>query len=386
MRDRRERIYLNIVFISHASVLNGAPISLAELVEEILRVRAPETISVGWPVNGPIQDKFDLSGSDVFFYAGGFRGREILVTRPKIKKKLGKIFVEKKVDLVIANSLESFRAVQAASERRIPVIWMIHELMTSYRDRRELPEMRSAAQLADRLIFNSRTSLAFSSELGAGIKEKSGVIYPGVHIPSQVVDKRTIRRELGLDMEGIILGSIGDICPQKGYESLIRAFGIISRSLPEARLLIIGRTPERFRDFKNRLMDICRELALSDRVEFSGEKLDLPRRINLLDLLIHPSGIESFGRVIIEALAREIPVVAARSGGAEEILTDGETGSLVPVGDPKALAGVVLSMIDNRARSRVMAQRGRDEVKEKYSITRTAMELEEEIKRLSPID
>ncbi len=376
---------MNIAFISHASVLNGAPISLAELVEEILRGRAAETILVGWPAPGPILKKYDLSGADIFFYAAGFRGREILVTRPKIKKKLQKIFTEKKVDLVIANSLESFRAVQAASERRIPVIWMIHELMTAYRNRRELPEMKAAAHRADRLIFNSRLSLDLSSELGEGIKGKSGVIYPGIYIPTQIADRRTIRQELGLAVEGVVLGCIGDICPQKGIEPLIRAFEIISRSLPEARLLIIGRTPERFREFKNRLMDLCRELDLSERVDFPGEKLDLPRWLSALDLLIHPSGRESFGRVIIEALAREIPVVAARSGGAEEILTDGKTGSLVPVGDPEALARAALSMISDPARSRSMAQRGRVEVKEKYSITRTATEWEEEIKRFSRI-
>jgi len=363
--------------------LNGAPISLAELVEEILREKTRETISIGWPVPGPITDKYALSGAENFFYAGGFGGREILVTRPRIRKRLQKIFAGKKVDLVIANSLESFRAVQAASDRRIPVIWMIHELMTAYRDRRELPEMRSTARLADRLIFNSRSSLDLSEELGEGIREKSGIIYPGIHIPTQLADRRTNRRDLDLEVEGIILGCIGDICPQKGIESLIRAFGVISRSLSGARLLIIGRTPERYLGFKNRLMDICRELDLSERVEFSGEKLDLPRWLSALDILIHPSGRESFGRVIIEALAREIPVVAARSVGAEEILTDGGTGFLVPVKDPEALAGAVLSMLDHPARSRDMARRGRTEVKEKYSITRTAMKWEEEIKSLA---
>lgn len=375
---------MNIAFISHASVLNGAPISLAELVEEIIRERGPGTISVGWPAPGPILNRYDLSGAEIFFYAGGFGGREILVTRPKIMKKLQKRFKDNKVEMVIANSLESFRAVQAASERRIPVIWMIHELMTAYRDRRELPEMKAAAQMADRLIFNSRTSLSFSSELGESIIEKSGIIYPGVHLPPRIVDKRTVRRELGLEVEGIILGSIGDICPQKGYESLIRAFGIISRSYPEARLLIIGRTPERYRDFRDRLIDLSRELDLGELVDFLGEKLDLPRWIPALDLLIHPSRRESFGRVIVEALAREVPVVAARSGGAEEILTDGKTGFLVSVGDSGALAGSVLRMIGNHDQARAMARRGREEVKDRYTIARTARELEGEIKRISP--
>ena len=385
MRDRRERIYLNIAFVSHASVLNGAPISLVELVEELLRKFPACSASVGFPVPGPILDKYDLSGADIFFYGSGFGGREILVTRPKIKKNLQRRFEKKRVDLVIANSLESFRAVQAASELRIPVIWMIHELMTAYRGRRELPDMRSAAQLADRLVFNSRRSLALSSELGDGIGEKSGVIYPGVRIPDKIPDRRSVRNELGLELEGLLLGSIGDICPQKGYESLVRAFAIISRSYPSARLLIIGRTPERYREFQSRLVDLCRELDLGERVEFAGEKMDLTRWIGALDLLIHPSWSESFGRVIVEALAREVPVVAARSGGAEEIMANGETGFLVPVEDPEALAGAAIRMISDQDQARAMAIRGRAEVMERYTIARTAMELEEEIKRVSPI-
>jgi len=376
---------MNIAFISHASVLNGAPISLAELAEYFLKKSPGWRISVGLPGPGPILDKYDFSGADIFFYGSGFGGREILVTRPKIRRKILKILGEKKIDLVIANSLESFRAVQAASDRKIPVIWMIHELMTAYRGRRELPDMRSAAQLADRLIFNSRRSLALSPELGDGIGEKSGVIYPGVQIPDKIVKKLPVRNELGLNPEGLLLGSIGDICPQKGYEALIRAFAIIARSYPSARLLIIGRTPDRYRRFQRQLVDICRELDLVERVKFAGEKMDLPRWLSALDLLIHPSRLESFGRVIAEALVREVPVVASRSGGAEEIMVNGETGFLMPVGDPEALAEATLRMISEPDQARAMAVKGRAVVMERYSIARTAMELESEINRVSPI-
>ena len=82
---------MNIAFISHASVLNGAPISLAELVEEILYENGRDDISIGLPGSGPLLKKHSLSGADIFFYAGGFMGREILVTRPKIKNKLVKV-------------------------------------------------------------------------------------------------------------------------------------------------------------------------------------------------------------------------------------------------------------------------------------------------------
>ena len=372
---------MRIAFISHASVLNGAPISLAELAGEILKESEPGDIFLGVPVPGPLLDKYELPGAEIFFYAGAFGGREVLVTRPRIRSRLRKIFAGNEIDLVVANSLESFRAVQAAADSGIPVIWMLHELLTDYRDRREIGEMREGALLADRLIFNSRTALELASILGEGLREKACVIYPGIPLFPRCDDAGTARRELGLKTEGVILGSIGDICPQKGYESLIRAFGIYARDDSAARLLIIGRTPERYREFRSRLLDLCRELGIDDRVVFTGEKMDISPWIEALDLLIHPSWRESFGRVIVEALAREVPVVATRSGGAEEILEDSETGLLVPQQDPQALAAAIGRMIGSPPRAREMARRGRAVVEEKFTITRAAAELKEEIAR-----
>ena len=85
---------MKIAFISHASVLNGAPISLAELVEEVVKDFGPGSVSAGFPVPGPLLEKYDLPGAEVFFYAAGLGGREIIVTHPKIRRKLGKIFNE----------------------------------------------------------------------------------------------------------------------------------------------------------------------------------------------------------------------------------------------------------------------------------------------------
>lgn len=373
---------MNIAFISHASVLNGAPISLAELVDELLGNLPPGELSTGWPVPGPVLDKYDLAGAEKFFYAEDWRGREILVTKPTIKKRLRKKFAEKKIELVIANSLESFRAVQAASKMRIPVIWMIHELVSSYLDRREFPEMRSAARTADRLIFNSRTALSFSSELGEGIKEKSRIIYPGIRLPGTKVDKKSARHELGLDSNEIILASIGDICPQKGVKTLIRAFQVIFRSYPDTRLMIIGRSPPRYRGYYILLKNLCRELGLNKRIVFTGEQMDLSLWLSACDILVHASQSESFGRVIVESLAWEVPVVAVCSEGPKEIIEDRETGLLVPAGDPGAIAEGVIRMLDNYDQSLAMARKGRFCVEERYGIARTAEELKKEIESL----
>ncbi|MFH1037618.1 MAG: glycosyltransferase family 4 protein [PVC group bacterium] len=369
---------MKIVFISHASVLNGAPITLAELVEELLKDIEPGSISLGLPAAGMLLQRHPLAGAEVFFYARSFTGREILVTRPRIRKRLRAIFAEKEADLVVANSLESFRAVQAAADVEVPVIWMLHELLTSYCGRRELEEMKEAARLADRVIFNSRSALELAPILGEGIEEKSRVIYPGVPLPPPDEERAGGGGRPG-EGGGPLLGSVGDICPQKGHESLIRGFGLLLRDCPSARLMIIGRTPGRYRDFRNRMETLCRELGIGERVVFRGERIDLPRCLRELDLLIHPSWGESFGRVVVEALAREVPVVASRSGGVEEILTDGSTGLLIPPRDPEALAAAARRMITRPAEAREMACRGRQAVEERFAIGRFAGELKREM-------
>ncbi len=372
-------MYMKIIFISHASVMNGAPITLAELVEELLKDTELGDIAVGLPGDGMLLKRHPLTGAGVFFYARAFAGREIIVTHPRIRGRLRKIFMKEEADLVVANSLESFRAVQAAADAGVPVIWMLHELMTAYRERRELGYMKEAALLADRLIFNSRSALDLAPLLGPGLEEKSGFIYPGIPLPPGDEESVYRRENPGKRDAGPLLGSVGDLCPQKGYESLIRGFGILSREYPSARLLIIGRTPKRYRDFQNGMEALCRELGIGERVVFMGERSDLPRYLRALDLLVHPSWGESFGRVIVEALARGVPVVATRSGGVEEILTDGLTGLLVPREDPGALAAAVHRMIDRPAEAGAMARRGKETVEKKFTMFRFAGELKKEI-------
>ena len=130
-------------FISHASVLNGAPITLAELVIELARRSDPGRCVLGIPTSGPLLKNYDLSRVELFRYGQSRFGREISVGSPRIRHRLKKILADRRISLVVANSLESFRAVEAAAELGLPVIWLIHELAAGYRERREWEEMLS---------------------------------------------------------------------------------------------------------------------------------------------------------------------------------------------------------------------------------------------------
>ena len=93
------------------------------------------------------------------FLNGVDYGRAVPVGRPRTRRRLKKIFIDREIGLVVANSLESFRAVEAAADLGLPVIWLLHELAAGYRERREWGEMRAAAGRADRLTDPERTPL-----------------------------------------------------------------------------------------------------------------------------------------------------------------------------------------------------------------------------------
>ncbi len=193
------------------------------------------------------------------------------------------------------------------------------------------------------------------------------------------------REELGLEPGRILLGSAGDICPGKGYETLLRAFQLISAALPDCRLLLLGRTPRRFSGFADSLRRLAAELSLEGKIIFAGEKIDLSVWLNSLDVFIHPSRRESLGRVIIEALARGKPVVAARSKGAEEIITDGETGRLVPPDQPAALAEAVLGALRRPAVAGSWGEEGKEMVLRRFSLSDTIQKLSAEILSLPTV-
>lgn len=373
---------MKVGFISHASVLNGAPITLVELVRELKKISAPFSSLLGVPVPGPLVERFDLSGIELFFYGRNRFGKEIPVGRPRIRRRLRRLMKKRGVNLAVVNSLESFRAVEAASDLGIPVIWMVHELAAGYQKRREWAEIRAAVPRADRLIFNSRIALSQARMLGEGTAGKSRVIHPGISLDRPGGEGDRGGREVLAGGEPPVLGCIGDICPQKGYRELIEAFAVISRARPGTRLVVAGRLPGQFRGFKQELDELIRQLNLGDRIRFEGEFFDLRRRLGNFDLLVHPSPSESFGRAAAEALARGVPVVAARSGGVEEIIRDRETGYLVPAGDPEALAAAVLRVLADPEGARATARRGREEVGEKFSLPRAAGKMRAEIEAL----
>lgn len=153
--------------------------------------------------------------------------------------------------------------------------------------------------------------------------------------------RNRVRREFGVGSEDFLVGMIASFHPLKGHEFLLQALPEIVRGATNARLFLIGQGDR---------SQIERRLAnssLEDRVIFAGQRSDIVDCISALDVLVHPSLSESFGQVVVEAMATGVPVVATPLGIAAEIIKDGTSGRIIPQRDPAAIADAVLFLYRN---------------------------------------
>jgi len=134
-------------------------------------------------------------------------------------------------------------------------------------------------------------------------------------------------------------------------------------------------------NYKEKLNALTAHLGINNKVVFTGFRDDLPEVIAALDVAAVPSIAEPFGRVIVEAMAMEKPVVVFNAGAAREILS-GDCGMIIEPGDNKGFIKAISGLLADRARCKKMGSRARDVVLEKFSIEKNILEIEGFYKKL----
>lgn len=192
---------------------------------------------------------------------------------------------------------------------------------------------RALAPLVSRFVTVSQDLNRWLVEEVRVPARKVRTIYNGVDTSRFAPgDRGAARRALGIPPEAGVVGTVGRLDPVKDQAGLMRAVAGIQRARPTV-LVIVGEGPLR------RALDGLRdELGLGDRLRLLGERQDIPQILQALDCFALPSVGEGVSNAILEAMATGLPVVATRVGGNVELVRDGETGRLVEVGQPEALA------------------------------------------------
>jgi glycosyltransferase involved in cell wall biosynthesis len=157
-------------------------------------------------------------------------------------------------------------------------------------------------------------------------------------------ERRTRRRDLGINDDEIVLANIARLYPEKAQDQLLRMLPTLQHRHPKTRLWIAGVGP-----LENELRSLCRHLGLQSSVRFLGFVQDLPSLLALVDIQVSTSTAEGVPLSICAGMAAGLPIVATDVGGLSEILNHGRAGVLVPCGEEPTFLDAVTDLIQHFA-------------------------------------
>lgn len=189
-------------------------------------------------------------------------------------------------------------------------------------------------------------------------------------------DRRAFLEKLGLAPARRYVGMAGEITPHKGQTDFVRAAALVAEKHLDVDFLIVGRDSTAGEKHLTELKKLIAELNLTARVKLLGWFEDVAEVLCVLDVFVSASRVEPFGLVIIEAMAAALPVVATKSEGAQEILTDGETGKLVPIGDAQNIAKAVSFFLENKEAAQTTGRKAEIAARENFDLARMITETE----------
>jgi glycosyltransferase involved in cell wall biosynthesis len=202
-------------------------------------------------------------------------------------------------------------------------------------------------------------------------------IYNGIEIdhydPERMdASRNKVRHELGLNEKASIIGAIGRLVWQKGFEYLIRSFPGVLKSCPDARLLLVGDGP-----LRANLEVLSEALDMKDKIIFAGFRSDIKEILASMDILVIPSLLEGFPMVTLEAMAMAKPIVATDIDGLREQIIDGESGILLPPEDPNALIRSIVRLLNEPQLAMRMGSYARKHVETEFPVEKMIMETHE---------
>ncbi len=217
---------------------------------------------------------------------------------------------------------------------------------------------RLMARITDRLIALTQGEKNDYIALCVCDPRKIVTIHSGVDVGSYMQVKVNVqekRRSLGLDPEGLTVGTVGWLLPIKGPMYLLKAMGEAWKSYPQTSLVYVGKGA-----LEKELREESSRMGVSEKVWFLGWRDDIQEILPILDIFVLPSLNEGMGRVLVEAMAAGRPIVASNVGGIPDLVYQGKNGLLVPAADHKALARAIGFLIGNPDKRRQMGEKGRE--------------------------
>ena len=359
---------LRVLHIIPDLCVAGAEMKLYELLAATRRDRfAPRVISLR--DRGDLRRQIEALGIPV--YSLGIRGS---LPGPTSVKRLIQIVRELRPEVIHGWMYHGSLAAQFASafaHEQPAVLWSVHQSLYSFAYEKWLTALviRLNALLSwapRRIVYVSKTSASQHEAIGYN-QQRSLVFYPGFDTdkfaPSEEA-RLSLRRELGLEENAVLIGLIGRYHPVKDHANFLRAAESLSRSHALVRFVMCGKGVDQS---NGSLRALVRDLRLEDRTHLLGERADIERIMAALDVAVSSSRSEGFPSVIGEAMSAGVPCIATAVSDLPEIV--GATGRVVPARNSAALAeGIVELLSLGRAGRQALGAAARARMIERYSV------------------
>ena len=282
---------------------------------------------------------------------------------------LARLFRRKRPDVVhLHNFLSHLRGGVAARLVGVPAV-------VTTKHGADWPRVYGSRRLAGWCWRLSHVVVAVSADVQQGFQafygfppKRTRLILNGIDtdrfLPVEGDREEKRRRVVGVSGSPM-LGTVCRLVSGKGIQTLLTAFATVVAQAPRATLVIVGDGPDRAS-----LEQETSRRSLRDRVVFLGNRGDVDAIYPLLDIYVQPSYAEGISLTMLEACSCALPVVATAVGGNPEIVLQGQTGTLVPARDARALASAILAQWEAPEASRSMGQSARRRVVKCFSLDR----------------
>lgn len=380
---------MKIFFIDQSGQSGGAELCLADIAHMF-----KSSCLVGLMQDGPFKSLLEHQEVRV----------QVLTTQPlEVRKESGLVTglkslqqllplivkaaqIANSYDLIYANTPKALVVAALASVLSgRPVIYHLHDIISpehfSTTNRRLLIFL--ANRFASLIIANSKASLDAFIEAG-GEAYKTSVVYNGFNPEAYQVEAATrdrVRQSLQLQNK-FVIGHFSRFSPWKGQDVLIQA---LTRCPDDAVVLLVGDALFGEKEYSTYLHQLVNDLNLQHRVHFLGFRSDVAELMHACDLITHTSTApEPFGRVIVEAMLCQKPVIAAAAGGATELVEEGKTGWLCPPKQPQKLANLIFYCYQNQEKTTAIGKVAQAYAVEAFSLNATNSKIKKLLQEVLP--
>jgi len=249
--------------------------------------------------------------------------------------------------------------------------WPFHDFQPFYLRLFFIWLERKAANYTNKIIVVSNHDRKLGPKYKIGEASKYALIPYGIDFAEFQHQSRGLRKELGINEEELLIGTVSCFKPQKSLDDFIRMADLVVRSFPAAKFLLVGEGA-----LRGRIERLIRRLNLENKIILAGWRRDIPQILSAIDIFVLTSLWEGLPISALEAMAAAKPIVATNTGGIEDVITDGENGFLVPCRNIQQMSERVVVLLKDAVLRQKIGEHARSSISQRLSAQEAARQIE----------